>query len=492
MPSSPRRRCLVGPLRAHPALWVALALGLVAATAGAAPPRAGDDQVGAAVYEALAAAGEVRVIIAVRPPGPPPWAAPPGDVRARVDEILQSVAGPGIAVKRRFGNVRAFAAVVDADGLDRLARHPLVVRIDLDAPGGGRMTESAPLAQIPALTAQGLTGWGTRIAVLDTGLDRNHADLGGALVDEACFCSGGGGCCWNGSDTDSGPASALDDHGHGSNVSGVIVSDGFVSPIGAAIDAEIVAVKVLDYTASFCCSSDVVAGLDWIATNHPEVDVVNLSLGTDAAFPGNCDAATSFTMAFADAVTTLRAQGILSIASSGNDGSGTELQAPACVADAMSVAAAWDASVGAQAVLGCVDLSTQPDQITCYSNTNSVLDLVASANPMTSAGLNVHMSTFVGTSNASPLASACALLLRQSRPQIMPDGLESALTTSPVSVTDVTNGLSFPRLDCLAALDEAKASTPAPIPLLGAGLLALLATLSGCVLVLALDRGRPG
>src|SRR2546427_7060374 len=105
-------------------------------------------------------------------------------------------------------------------------------------------------------------------------------------------------------------------------------SDVCSSDLGTAI----VAVKVLDQNEQFCCTSDVVAALDYVITSHPEVKVVNMSLGTNARFAGTCDTATSFTMAFASAIDTLRARGTLTFVSSGNDGSPSTLEAPACVA----------------------------------------------------------------------------------------------------------------------------------------------------------------
>jgi hypothetical protein len=327
------------------------------------------------------------------------------------------------------------------------------------------------------------------VAVLDSGVDLVHADLGGAVVAEACFCSGGGGCCPGGAASATGFGSALDDHGHGSNVAGVITSDGFVSPEGGAPAAEIVAVKVLDSSNSFCCSSDVIAGLDWVLLNHPEVDVVNLSLGTTASFAGPCDAENAVMQAYADAIGALRAAGVVVVASTGNDGSGTHTNAPACIADALAVAAAYDAAVGAVAGPSCVDFSTQADQVACYSNTNAHTDLVASGNPMTSAGLGTTTSTFLGTSHAVPLVSACAALLRQAAPAARPERIEKALRTSATTVVDAKNALAFPRLDCESALQKL---LPDAVPALGpGGLAALFVSLGAAGLAAARSPSGP-
>ena len=64
-----------------------------------------------------------------------------------------------------------------------------------------------------------------------------------------------------------------------------------MAALGGAPDVSIVAVKVLHGSQqAFCCMSDIIAALDWVAANHPEVDVVNLSLERS---PTRCTRATA-------------------------------------------------------------------------------------------------------------------------------------------------------------------------------------------------------
>src|SRR3546814_3683368 len=77
---------------------------------------------------------------------------------------------------------------------------------------------------VAGLDALGLGGKGRKVAVIDSGVDGDHADLAARLVDEACFCTEqSGGCCPNHRATQFGPGSAADDYGHGTNVAGIIV-----------------------------------------------------------------------------------------------------------------------------------------------------------------------------------------------------------------------------------------------------------------------------
>jgi len=212
-----------------------------------------------------------------------------------------------------------------------------------------------------------------------------------------------------------------------------------------------VAIKVLDSSSSFCCSSDVIAGLDWILTNRPDVDLVNMSLGTFALFAGDCDDDTAITMAYASAIDALRERGVPVFVAAGNNASGTQMSAPACIANSIAVGAVYDANVGLRNWGTCTDATTVADQVTCFSNSNSKTDLFAPGALTTSTGMGGGTSTFGGTSQATPTAAACAALLLDKVPGLTPDQLETALESSSTLVTDATNGLFFPRLDCLQA-----------------------------------------
>lgn len=384
-------------------------------------------------------------------------------IAAARTRVVASMHTEQFSMRRAFDAIEAVAGEITTEGLLRLLDDPSVVRVDLDSGGSGHLGQAVPMVQLDDVQAMGYTGAGVTVAVIDSGIDTNHPDLSDSLIDESCFCSGSGGCCPGGGTTATGAGSAEDDNGHGTNVTGIVTSNGGVTPLGGAPDADIIAVKVLDAGNSFCCASDVVAGMDWVLNNHPETDVVNMSLGTFALFTGDCDGANAFTMAFATAVNALTANGTAVFVSSGNQASGTSMAAPACIANAISVGAVYDSNIGSISVLGCTDSTTAADQVTCFTNTNSSTDLCAPGAPTTSTGVGGGTSTYYGTSQASPLAAACAATLREFDPTLTPAEIEAALEASPVLVTNATNGLSFPRLDCLDALSSL-APPPADCP----------------------------
>jgi len=419
------------------------------------------ERVSPAAMRQATATGTARVMVMLRDPATSLPLATAGAVRARrqavaadTGRVLRMLAPSRFRVARRFVLVPAIVLEVDQAGLRRLAAMPGVSKVDLDAGGGIDSVapdESSVLNRVDLLPEMGLTGAGEEIAVIDTGIDTDHADFAGRIVDQACFCSatgGSGGCCPNAQATQFGAGAAEDAHGHGTNVAGIMAGAGHVAPRGVAPLARIVAVRVLDASGRFCCSSDIVAAMDWIATNHAEVSAVNLSLGSDQAFSGNCDASTAWTQALAMALDNLVQLGAVVSVSSGNDGNLNGMQAPACVKAALSVAATWDAYGGSTLFLGCTDASTAPMQPTCFSNRGSATDVFAAGAFVTSTGKNGATSTYGGTSQAAPMAGACAALLHEAAPAATVQQRMDAIVLSPARINDAASGRQYPFLDC--------------------------------------------
>lgn len=425
--------------------------------AAAQPYRQGSSAVaGPELVHALVARPAAPVVVTLREPR-----APLADLGARREEIaslqksvLQGFTPSEFQLTHRWRSVSGLAGELTRAGLESLLRHPAVVRVDLDVAGAGNLAQSVPLVQADVVRNLGLTGAGVIVAVLDSGLAASHPDLAGDLVAEQCFCTNANatGCCPDGSTQQSGPGAAADDNGHGSNVTGIITSTGTVAPVGVAPDTKIVAVKVLDSQARFNAAAQIVTGLDWIINDRPEVQAVNMSLGTFATFTGYCDNATSWTMALASAINTLSSRGTVVFASSGISGLTSAMGAPACIQNTVSVGAVYDSNVGSVTMLGCTDPTTTADKVTCFSNSDTTLDLLAPGAPTTSTSVTGGTSTYYGTSQASAHAAAAAAILLQVNPHITPAQIESTLETTGAAVTDARNGLVSPRIDVLAAM----------------------------------------
>ncbi len=407
------------------------------------------------------ALGDARVMVVFRDVVDPTFVAAKIDARRervtrRADALLRRLPASGRArTVWRYASVPALGLVVDATTLDALARDPSVLRVDLDEGGTGHTVApdaASVLNQVQQLSAMGLGGSGMKVAVIDSGIDTDHADLRARIADQRCFCSEGTGCCPNGTATQSGAGAAEDDHGHGTNVAGIIAGDGAVAPRGALTDVAVVAVKVLDRNNRFCCTSDVVAALDWIAVNHPDTDAVNLSLGTGTLFAGHCDNASASNLALAVAVANLNALGAVVVASTGNQGSLTQSSAPACIANVVSVAATWDADGGPVTFLGCSETATAPKQPACFANRSATTDLFAAGAFVSAPGFDGGTSVFGGTSQAAPMVAACAVALKQTVPASTVAQRMDAMTLSTSRIDDVASGRSYPFLDCRDAL----------------------------------------
>ena len=408
--------------------------------------------------------GKARVLVMLREtPEATAGTRDNGQLRTRaiadkVGRVMRRLPSHGYSLHRRFALVPAIAIEANAATLIKLRDDPDVVRIDLDQPGSGNSIApdaASVLNNVSPLQGLGFGGAGMKVAVIDSGVDTDHIDLRTRLVGEQCFCSsttGSGGCCPNAQATQGGAGAAEDDNGHGTNVSGIIVGQGNVAPRGAVPEAQLVVVKVLDRNNGFCCSSDVVAAMDWIAANHPDVDVVNMSLGTSAVFAGDCDNASSYTQAMAAAVNALVARGAVVTVSTGNDHNSSMTEAPACVRNAVGVGATWDFSGGAVTFLGCTDPGTAPRQPACFANRSTTTDLYAAGAYVTATGFNGATSTYGGTSQAAPMVAACAAALKQAAPASTVDQRVEAMRLAPTRVTDPVSGRSYPFLDCVDAL----------------------------------------
>lgn len=416
------------------------------------------DVVGPAVLAALAESPRVRVVVFFK--GDDLSLADLGarsrSISRTREAVLDQIGDQDFKMTESFRNISAVGGFVTREGLRKLSRDYRVQKIDLDVPGRMALAESTELVRAREVQATGITGAGVTVAVFDTGIDSDHPDLVDDIVAQQCFCTnadGVTGCCPGGGTQASGPGAAEDEQGHGTHVAGIITSGGRVAPRGMAPDADIVAVRVLDKTGAAASSTQLMKAFDWILSTRPEVKVVNTSL-VFGSFAGTCDTADAFTMGLAQVVNTLRAKGTLTVSSAGNAGNKAAIGAPACLSQAISVGAIYDANVGTIS-FGCTDASTATDKITCFSNSSSALDLLAPGAAISSSGLGGGVAGYAGTSQAAPHVAGALALLLQAKPGATADQLETALKSSGRPIVD-SNGVSAPRIDVRTAVDVIK------------------------------------
>jgi subtilisin family serine protease len=377
------------------------------------------------MFAALLLAARVHVVVVTQP-------VDHELLRANVISALQRATDV-----QPWGDGPAFAAEIDEDELEALRADPRVRAVAIDTGGSGGLAQSLPLIGVPPVHAQGIDGRGTTVAILDSGIDTDHPAFAGRIAGEACFCDNfnGTGCCPGGIVARSGPGSAEDDQGHGTHVAGIVS--------GVAPATQLVAVKVLDSGNRFRSFTQIYQALEWIADNRPDVDAINMSLGSDALLTdAQCE---SYAIAWGlqPVISRLRKRGVLISASSGNNGVTGKMWVPACMSDVLGVGATFD----------------NADTVASFSNSSPSLDLLAPGVSITSTALGGGTTTLSGTSMAAPHVAGLIALVKQVASPLFPsDSLQALLRANGKPVLDTRNGLTTPRIDAFATLT----ATPRP------------------------------
>ena len=180
------------------------------------------------------------------------------------------------------------------------------------------------------------------VAVIDTGIDKDHEDLNGRLWMNPI--EGIGANQSNGVDDDgngyvddfigwnfvSNMNNPADDNGHGTHVSGTIAAIGnnATGIVGVAPWVRIMALKVCT-SGGGCSSSDIRAAIDYAVANGAHV--INISLGGLDTGPDS--------IAFNTSIANATLAGTVVVVSAGNASSDTSQMSPANATNAVAVAA---------------------------------------------------------------------------------------------------------------------------------------------------------
>lgn len=321
----------------------------------------------------------------------------------------------------------------DTAALQRILQRPEVSAVMEDAKAYLHLTQSLPLVGQPSVVGtMGRTGTGSTVVVLDTGLTYTRAEFG------SCTSPGvPAGCKVVAAFDTATEDGALDANGHGTWVAGTVA--------GIAPGASIAAIDV--FVGNSANSSDIIEGIDWAIANRTTYNIVaiNMSLGDRVSYSSPCSSILS--NPYRPAIIIARNAGILTIASSGNDGFTTGIAQPACTPEAVSVGAVYDANVGNNVNWSdCTDSTSAVDKVTCFSNSASFLTLLAPGALITVTG-----STVGGTSFSAPLVAGAVAVMAQAFPGDNATNRLARLTGNGTAVTDSRNGIVTPRLNLLVA-----------------------------------------
>ncbi|MER6946990.1 S8 family serine peptidase [Nonomuraea sp. NPDC000554] len=448
-------------MRLRPLIVCSIVLALLpAAPAFAAEPTPSPSASATAKLEEGLAVddGAVRAIVELTGPAPDAPAA------TGVDVLLHPENQPFMVVEGT------------AEELASLAENPAVASIHRDRAYPPTQVSNLQLIGADQAHAQGFTGSGQAVAVLDTGIDRDHPFLGNRIVAEACFSAvdqGVQSLCPNGQATQVGAGAAdattpkctaggVNMCEHGTHVAGIAAGTGGVAPgagiiavqVFSRVDDEDVCGEpscVLAFESSLRLAMDHIAGL---AGTQP-IAAVNLSLGGMPS-EGYCDD-TEEGLAFKPKIDDLLSKGVATVVAAGNeyvDGASF----PACVSSAVAVGA-----------------NDGDDRIADFSNRGAVLDLFAPGVDIDSSVPDNQMAVHSGTSMAAPHVAGALALLKAQSPQTPMTELVEKLKTSGRPYVYQANGaaVTTPRLDVLAALtgaspqpsiSQSPSGPPAPDP----------------------------
>lgn len=356
--------------------------------------------------------------------------------------------------RRYYESFSMIAGRGTRDGLIALANRSDVVWITVD---GVRRKHQAPVQAAQALIRSdqanglGITGAGETIAILDTGVDYGVADLGGGSFPNAKVIGG--------TDLADNDADPIDCEGHGTSVAAVAAG-----PTGVAPGAKIVALKIAQTSQCDTAQDSIIlSGINWAITNQAayHITAINLSFGgspTDGRDHGYCD---ELYPQYATALESANGAGIVFVASAGNEALTNTVAVPACISTAVSVGAvypeshskvSWEDDAGGTL---CTDQPVTPDAIVCFSNSASELSLLAPGAFWLVATKGGAIDYFHGTSASSPAVAGAVALVRQAHPELTPSAVASLLRSTGRPLTDSRNGILTPRIDTLAAVQQA-------------------------------------
>jgi minor extracellular serine protease Vpr len=316
--------------------------------------------------ELRAATGRKQVVVRLSEPSISEATASPNSSKGQARQAVLAQQDGVVSTARSVdSNARVLARLqlvlnavildVDASALPVLAANPHVISINPVRDYELDLSETVPYIGASAVQDLGFDGSGVKVAVLDSGIDYTHANLGGSgdpadyaaidpsTLDGAPFPTAKvvGGYDFVGSEWPTGALAPdpnpIDDGpeaGHGTSVADII---GGMQGVAPGVD--LYAVKVCSSVSTSCSGVAILQGMEFAVDPNGDgdpsdrVDIINMSLGANYGDPRWDD--------LSAAVDNASALGVLTVASAGNSSDkpyahGTPASAPTALAVAQT------------------------------------------------------------------------------------------------------------------------------------------------------------
>ena len=329
------------------------------------------------------------------------------------------------------------------------------------------ITQNLTQTNVPDVWAQGYTGQGIIVAVIDSGVNYNHQDIADHLWD------GGDEFPHHGYDIVNNDNDPMDDKGHGTHCAGTVLGDGTAgSQTGIAPDAVLMCVKSIN-AEGFGGSVNIAGGMEW-AVEHG-CDVISMSLGMVNASITDKEVLRRTCVAINDA-------GVVAAVCAGNEG---HIQIVAPVPNNVRVPASCPPPYLDP------DQMANPGELSCVIavgavDSNDEAAYFTSRGPVTwqdtefgdyayepgiglirpdvcAPGVAIKSLDYLttngytnmdGTSQATPCVGGIIALMLQKNPNLMPADICRILEETSVKLTPTKSNITgVGRVDALAAVD---------------------------------------
>ncbi len=378
------------------------------------------------------------------------------EVANRQAAVLGTFTGDEFTLRYQYENQAGFSGTVNEAGLNKLLGNSLVQYIEPVRYFNVKMSQSLDLANAMAIRTM-FDGTGVSIAIVDSGIDTTHVMLGGGGFPNSKVIGG-----YDTGEDDADPRPSIQPHG--TACAGIAAGDEPDTPVGdyiggVAPGAKLYALKISTDDDLFPTDSDI-AAWEW-CVDHKNDDPANpilvMSNSWGGFVPYNDTAiADAASPAMALAAENAVAAGITILAAAGNEFYTDGIILPAALSNVISVGAVYDTT----------------DQVTPYSNTADILDILAPADPIHttdmvgSAGYTPgdYTPNFNGTSAACPFAAGAVAVLQSAAKAelgiyLSPAQVRAILVATGELVTDTKVAITKPRVN-LGTLIGALASGP--------------------------------